>query len=312
MKIQIKILITFVVLSFGVIFWFFYHYNFNNNRNNIREKLKEKSIDENYSSYTSDDNGFTNQFKENQVYFTFNQCFIYKDSLDDSQILDTLNINTGVKIKNITSSGFEINGLKNSWVEVEYKQTNGFMKLSDFAYNKISLKDSLNQIVDILFNVTEYSEIQNKFTAQLIVLRNNQIIQQLDFEPFNPFDGNYFTYETNFELFNNKGLDGVKNILGLDFSYAACGYDNGFQYFIWDGGKMFLGTKHYYMGDADVYFKYEYSIFPSDSLGKKDTVYTQYKQGEFDGVDENGKIKLIDSSFKTTYYKWVQGTGLVE
>lgn len=97
----------------------------------------------------------------------------------------------------------------------------------------------------------------------------------------------------------SHGLPGLKGLLVLSFSGAACGIATYEQYFGWTGGHLVRFPQLMSVSDAGVYSSVQEFIFPSGKGGQRGILLKRETNEE---TDEDGKVSSHKVS--TERYRW--------
>ena len=82
------------------------------------------------------------------------------------------------------------------------------------------------------------------------------------------------------KVFNNRGIENIKNILLIDYLSEACGVDGGGIYFFYDDEELTKAMDYIRVVDADAYRYMEDYIFPNDNEGVQGKILYKREVGE--------------------------------
>ena len=108
------------------------------------------------------------------------------------------------------------------------------------------------------------------------------------------------SYHFTIEITNNRGLNGIQNLISIDYIAEACGVEGGLSYLTWDGSSLKLLATLSEIGDAGVYYVGEKFTFPLDKDGIENKIIYTKEEETVDDFEEEWTTII-----KTTrVYKW--------
>lgn len=161
------------------------------------------------------------------------------------------------------------------WCKVTYTQ-NG-KKGTGYVPGQLLTPLALRNGADTYLLILEKYE-QRQFFFSLKVLHNYELSFQHSFvapsqDSYFPFEQDtgaaFFSGDADLQLFNNRGLKKIDNIVHVGSGIGACGYWNGAKLFLLYKGAIKQTLEEGGVSDAGVFYHSEDYLFPSDSLGKK-------------------------------------------
>ena len=209
--------------------------------------------------------------------------------------IDSLQINTPIKILNITTENYTMGIRKAPWYEVSYRKGNeqktGYLWGGNLAlaYGK---KDQTEYLLGAIGTIDLASSLNSRLVlhVKLFAFENGKQVDQISFS----------WGELNFismTIGDNKGLEGVKTIVRIDNVGEACGVPTLTNYYLWTGKTFYPLNTLTNVSDAGVFYSSAEYIFPSDKGGKKSQIIMKAEAAEF---DENEKL-IKKEKFKATF-----------
>jgi len=201
-----------------------------------------------------------------------------------------------------------VNGLKAPFCEVEFQDGQSYKKgfiwsgeLGFKAENRTKDPDLL-----VLFTVSKIIEGKEKNKAAELfinckIFSDNKLLASKEFKALGELG-----FYRNLNLYDNKGLKGIKNILNFDFRNYYNEGDYGSQIFFWDG-KNISAVKDISNTDDPPCYYTEELIFPNDNRGKKGFILVKSMNGCNEGdqqiiektdkyIWKNNKLQLVSKS----------------
>lgn len=123
------------------------------------------------------------------------------------------------------------------------------------------------------------------FVCSLKILRDLQLVYEYRFAPVANYSNPRFEHDTvgkeysgyfGTVLCNNLGLKNVDRVLYVYSGFPACGYWNGSKILTIQNNKVTCMLEDGGMVDGDQYAAESSFLFPTDSLGKQDTVIRKW------------------------------------
>lgn len=233
------------------------------------------------SSYYTFENG------SNQVLYGDNVVF-RKEPNAASEPLDTLFIGTEIKIIDKTEETMSINGLESNWYKVKHGKQTGYILGGLIALD-------YREIDDVRYLVTVASREDRYFVRARVL------------NPDNTYYGHESSLNTNsfyLEVFDNRGLEGIGNMLVINMIAEACGVDGGAIYLFNDGTRLIDAIHLASVSDAGVFWYNESLTFPTDEDGFEGVVYYERNSGEY--LDE--ELEITREVTNTAVLRWINGS----
>lgn len=204
----------------------------------------------------------------------------------ESTAIDTLSIGSEVKIIEKTSEKITINGLPTNWYKVKCKAGKGYV-----AGGLIAL---------------DHREIDG--VTYLAIVAGNEERKKVRCRVLK--DGDFYGHESDLntdafylEVFGNRGVEGIENMLTVNLFAEACGVDGGQIYLFNDGESLIEAISLVRVSDGGVFWFSEELIFPEDEDGWYKVI--QYKREHGLPVDE--EVNWYRSVVNTVSLEWKEG-----
>ena len=234
-------------------------------------------------------------------------CYVRQEATSNSQLLDSLQIGTKIKVVKNTSENLNIKGLNLSWVEIEYSKNNeiktgflwkGFIAVGSATKGNTTFLTTIDAKFSKKVKQDDY-EYDGEFLRISIkaIDDKNQIINEKSF-PKQLSESHYFQNS----VIKSWGLKDVSDVYRISFSGQACGIPTLHYYFGWNGKDFLLLPEKYDVGDAGAFYHTEEFVFPKEKGGQANTIIKNITEAE--NTDENldGYTFLVKKSIE--YYSW--------
>jgi len=256
--------------------------------------LFSNSINAQECEYLGLDKGFENG---DRAYLFGDNVKLRKGPSSESETLDTLKIGSRIDIIKKSLNTLNFKGIDSPWYKVSYKDEVGYV-----LGGLISLTEVKNKNVRCLVNLEKTDSTLYILTRLLSSDRESY------FENKSVFlgDNNGFCLK----LFDNKGLQGISNILFINYLPESCGANSGGYYLFYDNKKLHKVIDVTSSGDVGLW-RSENLYFPKDSLGIENKIIYIKEEGEYSESEigesepdweKSSKIKLklewIDDGLK--------------
>lgn len=187
-----------------------------------------------------------------------------KQASRDSEALDTLSIGTELVILKRMQETIEVNGAQSNWYKVKYGKKTGFLPGGLIAL--------------------DHKEIDNdQFLVVLAGDMENPVVRCRVLK----MDGNYYGHESHIntpvfyiEVFDDRGVDSIENMLCVNLFAEACGVDGGQIYLFNDGSRLIEAIQLSSVSDAGVFWFNEKLTFPEDESGYPGAILYEREVGE--------------------------------
>lgn len=223
---------------------------------------------------------------------------VYQSPSSDSKVISKLPILSPVEITAIENDSDEaVNEHTAPWYQVKFEQ-NGKSQTAyiwgghlaekvKYAKDGTAFVYGVNQRIKKKIVVEDSEpgyeeEVVEILSIQLkmLAVRNGKVINQLNFETPSSYPSEHY-----FNLNNNKGVDGLKNVLQVGFKEYGCMGQNGDVYIAWDGQKL---TYIEATSQENLSPFYANLYFPNDENGKKGKII--YVEG--------GEVETEDGEYR--------------
>ncbi|WP_091310321.1 hypothetical protein [Flavobacterium terrigena] len=236
-------------------------------------------------------------------------CYVRQDSTSNSQLLDSLQIGTKIKVLKNTEEYLNIKGLNLSWVEIEYHKNNqvktgflwkGFIAVGSSTKGNTTFLTTIDSKYSKKVKQNDY-EYDGEFCRISVKAINseNQIINEKSISK-ELSESIYFQNSA----IKSWGLKEVSDVYRISFSGQACGIPTYHFYFGWNGKEFLLLPEKYDVGDAGVYYHTEEFIFPKEKGGQTDMIIKNIEEDEEVSEAKDGSYTIHEVKKSTEYYSW--------
>lgn len=236
---------------------------------------------------------YNKEFEVNQLVYLFgDNVKLRKSASTDSEIITLLKIGEPLKIIEKSTESFIYNGIDSPWYKVEYNKQQGYI-----VGGLISITEKKNEDVRFLFGF----EIENSKLYILTRVLTNTSSEYL--ENKSEFKGDNYLFVIH--LYDNKGVEGINNILFINYIPESCGANSGGYYLFLDDDGLYKVLD--LSSNADIgFWESEILIFPNDPNGEKDKIIFFKEDGQYPGDEESDDDPIWEktSSIKIDL-KWV-------
>lgn len=234
-------------------------------------------------------------------------CYVRQDSTTNSQLLDSLQIGTKIKVLKNTTENLTIKGLNLSWVEIEYSKNNqiktgflwkGFIAVGNATKGNTTFLTTIDSKYSKKVQEDDYEYERDFYKISVKAINSeNQIISEKSFSK-ELTESHFFQNSA----ISSWGLKDLNSIYRISFSGEACGIPTLYYYFGWNEKEFLLLPEKYDMGDAGVFYHSEEFIFPKEKGGQTNTIIKTIKEAE--NTDENSNTYDFLVTKTTEYYSW--------
>lgn len=203
--------------------------------------------------------------------------------MEKGEIVDTLSAGSYVTISGKTEKSMKVNGYSEYWYRVKYKRNSkdyeGYIWGGLLSITYISMGDRL-----FLTGIKKYNE-ENGYTAECRLVVGGRIISSVEFQPHYLPDGSdngFYQYSSTIEVKGSSALDGIENIIKINFNYGACGYPYGDIWLGYGNGKLYFIGKNSSVAEGGVFHSDEKFIFPDQKKGIRNRVVLIRENSDFD------------------------------
>ncbi|MDO5970064.1 SH3 domain-containing protein [Flavivirga aquimarina] len=226
--------------------------------------------------------------KNGENYYLFGNDVKFRQLPDlTSEVIDLLKIGTEVVILEKTENKLNYNGIESPFYKVKYKNKIGYILGGLISLEKKEIKNSKYFFA---YKKTEdnYSIIIRHLNEKSELTENSSILT---------------TYEFSIDLFDNKGIDNVENILFVNYLAEACGIDGGGIFFFKTESELKKILEISQVSDGGVYWLKEKLIFPTDENGIKGKIVYQKEIGNYEDEETN----WIEIKITSRELEWKNG-----
>lgn len=234
-------------------------------------------------------------------------CYVRQDSTANSQLLDSLQIGTKIKVKKNTTENLNIKGLNLSWVEIEYSKNNqiktgflwkGFIALGNITKGNTTFLTTIDTKYSKKVQRDDYEYEGDFYRISVKAIDSeNQIISEKSFSKE--------LYESHFfqnSAISSWGLKELNSIYRISFSGEACGIPTLYYYFGWNGKEFLELPEKYDVGDAGAFYHTEEFVFPKEKGGQPNTIIKNINEAA--NIDENSDSYTFLVNKSVEYYSW--------
>lgn len=230
-----------------------------------------------------------NDLENKNIYYLFaTDVKLREEPNSTSKVLKTLAIGTAIEITAKTNETMVYEGETVNWYKVKYNDMTGYVLRS-----LIAIEYQEYGSTKYLFNTAKIGDI-NKLKVRVLTADGKLIDQK--------YSLNNESFEIDID--GSKGLDGVQEIIFIDYYADACGIDGGGIYLFYDGQNLIKAAEIQQVADGGVFWYSEEIIFPDDDETLKNKIRYTRDAGEL--VDE--ETNQIESSVFSREYEWT-GSG---
>ena len=192
------------------------------------------------------------EFKQGSTEMLYGDKVVFrKFPSASSEPIDTLSIGDEIKIIERMDETMSLNGRESHW----YKVKNG--KKTGYVLGGLIALDHKEINGDTYLVILSGDELN--FFARVRIVKK---------------DGSYYGHESRIntnsffiEVFDNRGIDSIENILCINLFAEACGVDGGEVYLFNDGSRLIEAISLVRVADGGSYWFNESLTFPSDEIG---------------------------------------------
>lgn len=234
-------------------------------------------------------------------------CYVRQDSTANSQLLDSLQIGTKIKVIKNTTENLNIKGLNLSWVEIEYSKNNqiktgflwkGFIALGNITKENTTFLTTIDTKYSKKVQRDDYEYEGDFYRISVKAIDSeNQIISEKSFSK-ELYESHYFQNSA----ISSWGLKDLNSIYRISFSGEACGIPTLHYYFGWNGKEFLELPEKYDVGDAGAFYHTEEFVFPKEKGGQPNTIIKNINEAA--NIDENSDSYTFLVNKSVEYYSW--------
>jgi len=250
-------------------------------------------------AFSQDENQIP-ELENKSYYLLFDNTNLRNQPGLKSDVVQLLKLGTELKIDGKTTDTYTQNGITHYWYSVtvldntgKETPTKGYIWGGFLAEFMVESKDDPGiKFVFGLAKVTKKDDFPTTF-YQIRVYKDNMELAKHEFQGV----GSTSTSRT-IDIFGNKGVKNITNILQITFSDGFCAGAFGDIFFFWDKAILHYVNTLYSGFDAPFFSEDKYT-FPEDEGGKPNVIIFSSESGEH--VDEN-KINYEKQEKKTMFW----------
>ncbi|WP_179335528.1 SH3 domain-containing protein [Winogradskyella costae] len=236
------------------------------------------------------------EFNIDQIVYLFGDNVKLRHSPSvDSDVVKLLTIGEPLRIIEKSSESFVYNGINSPWYKVEHNNQHGYV-----VGGLISIVEKKADNVRFLFATEMVEEKLYIITRALITSKTEY------FENKSEFLGSNYGFKIN--LYNNRGVNSIDNILFINYLPESCGANSGGYYLFLDSNNLYKAIDVFSSADIG-FWESENLIFPNDPKGEKDKIIYFQEHGQYSEMDNlENEPTWEKSSITEVNLKWVNNT----
>jgi Bacterial SH3 domain len=226
-----------------------------------------------------------------------------------STVLTKLPIGSPIKIEEVTTDSFVVNGFKAPWCKISFDNDSKKGYLWGGFIATVVLKDietidnmmnptAQTEGVTFLGGVSAWDEKKSKMTMQLRAMRGTKEITRYEFVSTGDL-----SYDVTLKVEESGNFKNVLKTLTFSTGYPACGYPWSDNLIFYKKDKTLtkvLETTS--VGDGGVMYASENYILPYDKGGIAGHIIVTSDQAEFE--EKGAELIPINQKYSITLYKW--------
>lgn len=234
-----------------------------------------------------DDNIYFQLDTEQSYYLLADDVNVRSKAALKADIVTKIPIGTKLTLIEMDKTSLKLNGFNAPWYKVSF-QEKGATQTGYIWGGFISLLAENHQLAGgelMLFGLSKIEKQKNsdypdKVTMQVRICKDNKELQKLEYDGSGSSSTNRAV-----TISSSKGVNGIKNILNIEYSDNYCGGAFGNHIIFWNGKKLQL-IKHLVSGaDAPCYASEDF-IFPEDEGGKAGLILLKSEAGCDEELEE--------------------------
>jgi hypothetical protein len=219
-----------------------------------------------------------------------------------SKALAQLPIATAVKIEQVMTDSFTVNGFRAPWCLISYDNgtKKGYLWGGFIATVILKMVGTYDDTEGILFlgGVGAWDEKKSRMTMQLRAAKDGKELSKVEFSTQGDL-----SYNCTLKKETEGGLRKVSKVLTFSTGYDACGYPWGDNLIFFTKDKKLvkvLNTES--ISDAGVFYSSENYILPNDKGGISNHIIVTSDNAEM--MEKNGEYEATKQKYSITLYKW--------
>jgi hypothetical protein len=223
-----------------------------------------------------------------ELMLLYDKVNVYESPNHSAKLLDKLPLGHKVIVKSRTEVLDTFAGLKLPWLEISYlldaREKVAFIWSGMLSFPVDYYASDKN--LTFLYGISKIkTDEQKKTNSDLYInckiLSKGKLLVEEEFKAI----GNSLSYYRNLNVYDNKGLNGIKNILNFDFRNVYYSGEYGSQVFFWDGKKIHAVKDIKNLADPPCY-NIEEMVYPNDYGGTKDFILIKSENGCNEGEQQ--------------------------
>ena len=219
-----------------------------------------------------------------------------------STVLAKLPIGSAIKIEEVTTDSFVVNGFKAPWCKISFDNNakKGFLWGGFIATVVIKVGETGDNTDGVTFlgGVSAWDEKKNKMTMQLRAMKGIKEITRYEFVSVGDL-----SYDCTLRIEDGGSFKNVLKTLTFSTGYPACGYpwaDN--LIFYTKDKKLAKVLETTSTADGGVFYASETYILPQDRGGIANHIIVTSDSAEFD--QNSSDMTPINQKYTIMLYKW--------
>ncbi|QDO93903.1 SH3 domain-containing protein [Formosa sediminum] len=213
-----------------------------------------------------DYNNTYSDLENGKEYYLFGNDVAFRTDPDTkSKTIDLIKIGSKIQIIEKSENTVLYNGLPSNYYKVKYNEQIGYVLGGLISLGKKEMGAS-----------TYFYTYGKKNDTYYIIIRHVNDKQEIT-EATTDLKTNDFALE----VYDNKGIQGIDNIIFVNYLAEACGVEGGGVYFFEVDGSMTKVFNISQMSNAGIYWYFETLIFPNDKDGIDGKIVYKKESGTY-------------------------------
>jgi Bacterial SH3 domain len=219
-----------------------------------------------------------------------------------STVLTQLAIGSEIKIEQVTTDSFTVNGFRAPWCQISFDngKKKGYLWGGFIATVVLPMAypDKDTEGVVFLGGVGTWDEKKHRMTMQLRAAKNGKELAKVEF--LTPGD---LFYDCTLKGEAKSGFKKVSKVLTFTTGYAACGYPWADNLIFFTKDKKLvriLATES--VSGAGAFYASETYILPSDKGGITNHIIVTEDNAEM--IEKGNDYEAVNQKYKITLHKW--------
>jgi hypothetical protein len=228
------------------------------------------------------------QYEKGSTQYLFGDHVVLRENpAKDASSLDTLSIGTAVKIIEKTETYGHFQGMDWPWYKVKAGKKSGYVLGGLISFET---PDSEGGKYLVSMRHTE----ENAYARYRYLREDGTFLEG---------EHDLNTWKFNPEVYDNRGIEGVENILFVSYFAEACGVDGGGIYIFNTGNELKHALSVARVADGGAFWFAESLTFPADEEGMEN--YIIYKREAGETMDD----EMNWTEIQTTIFnlQWIDG-----